>query len=328
MINPYNWGTYTGFGSDYDVKNKDLNIIDMIHQLLNRSLMMFQYTNLPDSIPAEILERYLQTQGFVGIIEHEGNLVCQIGSMSGEPDIYNRPTEFHVVNPHISKKFKVEDIVLIHNDIQRQGLLPIYKKYATHLIENELTMIQANINKRILNIITAADSNTKESAEKYLKKIEDGETGVIMDNKLYESLKVHSNAGVGVNMIDLVQYQQYLKASLFNEIGLNANYNMKKERLISGEIEANADVLYPLIDNMLFCRNQGLEAVNKKYGLNIGVELNSSWDYRNDDSIESPDEDLKKSEKKVENPDQKEKKVGLQDTDKYREDENEDERGE
>ena len=75
-----------------------------------------------------------------------------------------------------------------------------------------------------------------------------------------------------------------------------------------GEIEANADVLYPLIDNMLFCRNQGLEALNKKYGLNIGVELNSSWDYRNDDSIESPDEDLKKSEKKVETPDQKEKK--------------------
>ena len=129
-------------------------------------------------------------------------------------------------------------------------------------------------------------------------------------------------------MIDLVQYQQYLKASLFNEIGLNANYNMKKERLISGEIEANADVLYPLIDNMLFCRNQGLEALNKKYGLNIGVELNSSWDYRNDDSIESPDEDLKKSEKKVENPDQNQKKDGLPDTDKYREDENEDERGE
>ena len=54
----------------------------------------------------------------------------------------------------------------------------------------------------------------------------------------------------------------------------------------------NEDALLPLIDQMLECREKFCEEVNELYGLNISVELNSSWKkIRNEvDNAESKDE--------------------------------------
>ena len=92
-------------------------------------------------------------------------------------------------------------------------------------------------------------------------------------------------------MKDLFEFQQYMKASLYNEIGLSANFNMKRERLTANEVEANTDNLYPLVDDMLNCRRLAIEKINEMFGLNIEVEFNSSWDYRlfNGEPIESED---------------------------------------
>ena len=84
----------------------------------------------------------------------------------------------------------------------------------------------------------------------------------------------------GVTLTELFEYEQYLKASMFNEIGLSANFNMKRERLTSAEVETNTDNLYPLVDDMLNNRRYALEKINEMYGLNITVQFNSSWDYR------------------------------------------------
>lgn len=68
-----------------------------------------------------------------------------------------------------------------------------------------------------------------------------------------------------------------MKASWFNDTGLNANYNMKRESINSNESQLNDDMLMPTVDDMLDCRQEGLEKVNAMFGTNITVELNSSW---------------------------------------------------
>ena len=147
--------------------------------------------------------------------------------------------------------------------------------------ENEMTMLLATVNKRIQHLLSANDDNTIESAKNFLKKVFDGEIGVIGESKLFESLKVNTTSATSqVSMKDLFEYEQYLKASMYNEIGLSANFNMKRERLSSSEVEANTDNLYPLVDDMLKSRREGLEKVNEMFGLDIQVEFNSSWDYR------------------------------------------------
>lgn len=74
-----------------------------------------------------------------------------------------------------------------------------------------------------------------------------------------------------------IELEQYIKASCLNEIGLNANYNMKRESLNSAESALNDDFLIPLIDNMLACRKDFVNKVNNMYGTDITVELNSAW---------------------------------------------------
>lgn len=282
----YDWGIFNGVKVNYDYKDKQTNVMNQVSYMIDRSLLMFKYTGLPETIPAKELERLLQTAGFAGIAKAKGELYAFTGGLGGEPDEYYQPTKLVVANPALKYNASLtldEDVVVIRNDTARMGLVPIYSKYSKLMIENEITMALSNVNKRVSNLISVSDDNTAESARLYLKKLEEGDLGFIMENKLYDSLKTSAMNNSGTTMTELIEYQQYLKATMYNEIGINANGNMKRERLITDEIEVNNEALYPLIDNMLDCRLEGLAKINEMFGTNITVELNSSWDnYRQD----------------------------------------------
>ena len=64
---------------------------------------------------------------------------------------------------------------------------------------------------------------------------------------------------------------------MFNDLGLNANYNMKRERLNTQEVSMNIDALMPFVDSMLTERVEGVKRVNEKFGTDITVTLGSSW---------------------------------------------------
>ena len=195
--------------------------------------------------------------------------------------VYGEPTEIVIANPALkfNKTLNLKnDGVLVNNDDMQQGLIPLISKYATILNENEITMILSTINRRVNNLISVSDGNTADSARKYLDGLEAGNIGYIMENRLYESLKTKSiSESYSTRLVDLIELQQYIKASLYNELGLNSNFNMKKERLIRQEVEINTDSIYPLVDNMLHCRQEAVEKVNAMFGTSITVEFSSSW---------------------------------------------------
>ena len=269
----------------YDYKDKIANMNYHIKQTYNKSLAMFKYHNLPNTIPAKYLELFLQSNGYVGIAEYEGNLYAFNGGLGGKPNVYNDFTSFIVSNPalNLNQEFTIDkDCVIIDNDYMRQGMGKIFAKYARFLVENEISLMLANINTRCSIILSAGDSGTVSSAKEFLKQLEEGKQGVIMDNAFLESLKITNAIGTKSmeTLQSLIQFNQYLKGSLLNSIGLNANTNLKKERLISAEIDVSNDGLYPAVDNMLECRRIGIEKINEMFGTEIEVEFNSSWDYR------------------------------------------------
>lgn len=300
MANKYDWGIYTGISGNYEFKDKETNINNSIMYMLNRSMMIFKYDGLPDTLPKKEFEKMLQVNGYCFIMEVDGELYGFNGGIGGERDVYNRPTEIVISNPalKLNKTVKLSDGVLIKNDDMMIGLIPIYAKYSSILSENEITMILSNVNKRVNNLISVSDDNTAESARAYLKKLMDGDVGFIFENKLYDSLKTNATAPQGTgNLQDLFEFHQYMKASMYNEIGLNANFNMKRSRLVSDEVELNLDSLYPLIDNMLDQRKQGVQDIKDKFNIDISVDFTSSWEYRaklqdtSDDTDDDTDDD-------------------------------------
>ena len=299
-IDKYNMGLE--YITKYDFKNKEKNLNDYITYMLNRSVTMFKYHNLPDTMPQREIELLLQCNGWGCVCEIEGNLYCLNGGLGGVPNAYNMPTEIIINNPYLNYNKTLTigtDCVIIPNDNMYVGLLPMYNRYCTMLVENDITMILATVNKRVQNLLSANDDNTVESAKNFLKKVFDGELGVIAESKLFDTLKVNaSSVNSTVSMTELFEFEQYVKASLYNEIGLSANYNMKRERLTSAEVETNTDSLYPLVDDMINQRRKSVEKINEMFGVNIEIEFNSSWDNRpfNGASIHNVEDEVSPTE--------------------------------
>lgn len=289
----------------YDACEKKRNIVDYVRYMLARTQSMFKYNNLPDTIPQRMLELMLQTNGNVCFAKHEDNLYVFTGGLGGVPDEYYRPTIYTVANPalKLSKNFEIDkDCIVMLNDSMLIGLLPMFNRYASQLAENDVSLRVADINTRILSFISSSDDVTTESANKYLKDVEDGKLGVIAENELLEGIKVQPNGTSNNSIItSLIEYEQYLKASWYNELGLNANYNMKRESINSQEAQLNDDALLPLIDDMLKCRKQALEKVNEMFDTNITVELSSSW--------EDNQKELDAMQENIENNDTQESEV-------------------
>ena len=251
------------------------------YYMLDRTQSMFRWGDLPETIPEKWLEIQLQCGGCCFFTEVNDKFYTFNGGLGGEPDPYYQPTIFTVSNPALnySKNLKIgEDGVLISNDTLRVGLKPLIAGYTSLLAENRISIRIATIMKRITEIFSGSDEATIESIREYLRQIEDGKLGVIQENPFLDDVKVQNGATENTSRLtDLIELEQFLKASMYNELGLQANYNMKRESINSQEAQLGDDALQPLVDNMLKCRKDAVNEINKMYGLDITVEFNGAW---------------------------------------------------
>lgn len=261
--------------------DKDKVFENYCRYTFTRTQSMFTYEGLPDTIPVQWLESYLQRNGSCCIAEHEGKLYALLGNAGGEPDEYYQPTIYTVANPalNLSKNYEIGvDCVYCKNDYDALGLVPLVSRYCGLMTENLLTVRLSDINMRMMNLLSAPDDNTLQSTKQYLKDLEEGKLGVVGETPFFEGLKLQSKGvGNGDYMIQFIELQQYLKGSMYNELGINANFNMKREALSGQEVALNDDALMPLIDDMLKQRRAMCDELNEMFGLSVSVDYGSTW---------------------------------------------------
>ena len=271
----------------YDYKAKTRNINQLNKYMLAKTLSMFEYQGLPETIPQRELERLLQTNGYAFITKApDGNLYAFAGSLGGtERDPYGQPTQITIANVALNFNKTLDlnkDGVLLRNDDLRIGVMPVFEKCNTLLVENDVNMVMWGFNSRIQKLITAPDDKSKESADLYMKKIIDGDLSIIGDNAMFDGVKMQAPAASsGAGVQQMIEYQQYIKSEMFNEVGLSSNFNMKRERLISSEVDQAEDSLFPLVYNMMENRISGIAEMNETFGLNITVDFGSVWALKN-----------------------------------------------
>lgn len=271
--------TYTVFQSQ--IKDKDTSVNSYVNRGLAMCQSMFVWDGLPDSMPQKELERLLQTNGNCFVTDVDGTLYAFEGAKGGEPDVYNRPTMYTVSNValQLNRNYNIQDDgVLIENDSNGTSLLPLLGKYAVLMTDAQISLNTASILSRITMLISASDDKTKASAELFLQKILDGDFSIIGESAFLKGVQMQTAPTSNANYItQLIELVQYYRASMCNDLGLNANYNMKRERLNTGETSMNIDLLLPYVDDMLRERQNSAKAINEKYGTEITVELSSSW---------------------------------------------------
>lgn len=275
----YEYGSY-GLPRIYDFKNKELNVRRYVNYMLSRTQQMFKYENLPDTIPALFLEKYLQRNGYCGIAKINNELYALFGGIGGEPNEYYFPTKFIVANPalNFSGEFTIDkDCVIMRNDSEMQGLLPLCNRYATLMVESDLTMKIENINRRIPAIAVAQKDNQKVGLDVMMKHVEDGDMSIAVQEGFDENMRTMPYSSTANQITDLIEFHQYCKGAWFQELGLRASFNMKREAISGDEAAMNDDMMIPLVDNMLRCRQEGVEKINSMFGTSITVDFDSVW---------------------------------------------------
>ena len=275
----------------YDFRNKTKAMQDYLEYFFARTMTMFAWHGLPDNIPQEELERILQTIGHCVMFRVGDKLYISNGYLGGIQNEFYIPKEYIVSNPYIPEWGKGEshnltigeDCVMIKNDFWYKGLQPLNRKYATLLLENDITLRMVDINARTAFIMSANNGNTADSANEFYRELEAGnpciikKSGKVNVNGLPEieivpTVSVSSKFSTSVN-----EHHQYILALWWQELGVNANYNMKRETLTASEVGINDNQLLPLIECMLICRKKAAEEMNEMFGTDISVELSGVW---------------------------------------------------
>lgn len=280
------------FGSHKPIlKDKDFLVNQYVRYMLIRSMSMFHYENLPETIPERELELILQTCRFGIITKVDDKLFVFYGGLGGVPNEYYQPTQAIVANPYLKYSDVLDlddfikndgDAVVVWNDRVHIGLMPMFVRNAELLAECDISLKYGLVKKRFMNIVTADDDATKSSLEEMFQNVEDGTGfGIVITKQLLDESSIGKvETGITNNSADLkdiIETKQYILGSWYNELGLNANFNMKRESINESESDMNEDALLPMIDDMLLSRQIGVDAINKKFGTNIKVELSSSW---------------------------------------------------
>ena len=288
-----------GFPEEYEFNKRidfeDVRTLERLHTrlMLDRTRQMFTWKGLPKGFSEKWLEIYLQIHGYVIACKTPQGIKFFFGGLGNVLDEYYKPTEAIIANPflnyyetlHIWREYHEEefnednDCIICSNDTLQYGLLPLISKYAHQLSTNEITLNVADINSRAMNVLAAKSENAFESIKEFLKDLKRGKIAHIRESMIHDedvrSLPFSNETNNGIT--NLIELQQYYKASFYNEIGLNANYNMKRESIQQNESDMNHDSLKPLIDDMLECRQDFCDWMNSNFGLNMSVEFNSIW---------------------------------------------------
>ena len=259
---------------------------DLILRLLYRVIII---EGLPDNIEDTFLKLVLYTQGKVIFFKPEelGEVTALNGSGQNTPTLYYMPSKYLVVNPRLKKSYTLtpgkdcEPVYLSETDKYNSdgitgGLYELIRRTATMLADNDISINVAQKNTRLTNIISADTQNTKDSIEAVVGKMIEGDPNIIVKSSLIDrlqSIPFIQNVN-NQNLIQLIEVQQYILAHFYELIGLQTHDQMKRERLITAEINDGTELSLFNIDDMITSLRDGFDRVNAMFGTEITVKLN------------------------------------------------------
>lgn len=284
-VNSWNW-------SEFGVSNINKTQLTGYYykMLLNRVINMFTWGNLPDTIDEQVMNFWLFITGRVVFTDFDEKLYALNGNYGGYPNEYYLPTEFVVSNPVLGNKnvkLGVDGIVMFNSDTDKYpmqamtgGLYPILTLTANMLADCVVTISSALKNGRVQTAFLCKDDTVRIAGEKVLKQLYNGNPAVMIDDTILNCIspiKMTDNTSVATILQQTVETYQFWLANFYNSIGVNANFNMKRERLNTAEVNINDSALFVNVINMLNNRQQALEKINKMFGTNITVEISEEW---------------------------------------------------
>lgn len=262
----------------------DIDNIVTEHFLFKRfemlALNQFKWTGLPETIEERHIERVLFNEGRVLFFEDPLDGFLCLPAMPGQGvNVYGDPLSyrasgFNRMYPPISAK----DCVLIENNKLRMPTCFAVEYFVRQLYEVVRTR-DTNIKTLKIPFIVACDDKSLLTLKRAMEDV-DNNAHVLFADKSYnleDAVKVLPT-GVRPLTAELTDTYHDVMNEALTYLGINNANTDKRERLITSEADSNNQFIDSCAAMFLEARQRACENINKKFGLNVSVELRTARD--------------------------------------------------
>lgn len=239
------------------------------------AMSMFKWENLPNGMDEKWIERFLFDFGTCIFYNDEKRGLMVAQCTHDDKNNYFEPNKItpYGIDIDNSKSLVVNDeCVLIKNNdemIPTAYFINLFAYRLTHITRT----IDVNIHAQKTPYIVVSNNKNLLTMKNIYTKVENNEVAIVVDKNVdLESIKVLQTSAP----IVFPQLQDQ-KSCIWNEcltfLGLNNANTDKRERLITGEVEANNEHIEMSADVFLKARKKAAENINKLFGCNVTVEL-------------------------------------------------------
>lgn len=270
-------------------ESAELNRITYNHyfnRLMELSISMFEWKNLPETVDARFLEYTLFTDGMAVFFNDEvmGHLCLQT-MIGGNLDVYRIPTiRTAYASNGYNRKLNEKDSVIIFNNMIHTNCINDVELFARRLYECDRT-IDVNIKAQKTPVMIACDENQRLTMINLYQQY-DGNEPFIFGNKDIDIKKIQA---ISTNAPFVSDKIMDLKHQIWNEaltyLGISNVSYQKKERLISDEVSRSMGGTVASRYTRLDMRQQACEKINKMFGLDIWVDYREDTKLVTDDSL-------------------------------------------
>lgn len=282
--------------SMYDVADVKVGFDYWFYKLLNFCLTIFEYDNLPESLPKREIELNLLLTGHAVIFTDKTDIVTACTTLYNFDRYYN-PTQAVFAQPRMTSKtlyldnsieaHKQNAVVIYNNDIKDNifyipadgGLLTFISRYARRLADLESSENIYAVNSRLTSFPVGSTDGVIANIKKFFNSLVLGKREVIVDDAIINSFRnvdiVRSNIKDSIN--DILIARDKILEQFFRDIGVKFFADNKKAQLTDNEVESDNQLLLISLESMLKSRQKGIDAVNEFYGLNIEVRISDKF---------------------------------------------------
>lgn len=259
------------------------------NRLVELSISMFEWKNLPDTIDPRFLELTLFTDGQAVFFEDEVmGYLCLQNILGGQFDVYRIPVDrrAYAVNGYQKRLDNTDSVIIWNNYLHTNSMLDV-QMFAKRLYNLDRA-IDVNANAQKTPILLLCDESERLSLENIYMQY-DGNMPVI---KAQKGLNPNAFTVLNTDAPYVADKLYQLKTQIWNEaltyLGISNINITKKERLITDEVTRNQGGTIASRYSRLQARREACKKINDMFGLDV-------WcDYREDfQEIEEADDTIK-----------------------------------
>ena len=249
---------------------------ELLEDFTNLAINRFQWDNLPVGLTTEKLEEMLITKGqVIAFKDKKGGIYFLPCSGVQDLNVYGLPQEYTVfsVTGERFDDVDISDGVLIKNNPLASQNMSTLEKFAKRIDDTEMTQ-DVNLYQQNIPKILLSDDGNKLTAKAIMQSINKFKFVVFAKKTLGRSIE--KSDVLDTSSPYILDKLQAHKTELFNELltylGINNNNNVKKERMIVDEVNANNDFISINIDLMYDMRKTACDKINEMFGLTLEVK--------------------------------------------------------